>query len=181
MQKCFDRYPWSCHRSKRLILLHRSTGRLLLLLWHRSSKGGPSGSPLFFALSTPRANGECGVVTTDRDPVKSAPMASYSRAQPSPRYRELLSLYGRMHKEGETRLGIPAQETFPGASLAPHITPIKGWIERTGARTILDYGAGKGLQYRPHKVTIDGRHVADGIAEYWDVDEVVCFDPGYPP
>lgn len=108
-------------------------------------------------------------------------MASYSRAQPSPRYRELLSLYGRMHKEGETRLGIPAQETFPGASLAPHITPIKGWIERTGARTILDYGAGKGLQYRPHKVTIDGRHVADGIAEYWDVDEVVCFDPGYPP
>jgi hypothetical protein len=108
-------------------------------------------------------------------------MASYSRAQPSPRYRELIALYGRMHLEGETTLGIPAHETFPGASLAPHIARIKRWIERTGARTILDYGAGKGLQYRPHKVLVDGRHVADGIAEYWDVDEVCCFDPGYPP
>jgi FkbM family methyltransferase len=24
-------------------------------------------------------------------------------------------------------------------------------------------------------------HVADGIAEYWDVDEVQCYDPGYAP
>jgi hypothetical protein len=106
---------------------------------------------------------------------------SYSRAHPSARYRELLALYGRMHLEGETTLGIPAQQTFPGSSLAPHITRIKGWIERTGSRTILDYGAGKGLQYRPQKVVVEGRHVADGIAEYWDVDEVRCFDPGYPP
>jgi hypothetical protein len=108
-------------------------------------------------------------------------MASYSRAQPSPRYRELIALYGRMHLEGETTLGIPAHQTFPGASLAPHLARIKQWIDRTGARTVLDYGAGKGLQYRPQKVVVDGRHVADGIAEYWDVDEVRCFDPGYPP
>lgn len=106
---------------------------------------------------------------------------SYSRAHPSARYRELLALYGRMHLEGETTLGLPPQQTFPGSSLAPHIARIKAWIERTGSRTILDYGAGKGLQYRPQKVVVDGRHVADGIAEYWDVDEVRCFDPGYPP
>ena len=108
-------------------------------------------------------------------------MASYTRAQPSARYRELVALYGRMHVEGETTLGIPAEKTFPGTSLGPHIRRIKQWIERTGARTILDYGAGKGLQYRPHKVLLDGAHVADGIAEYWDVDEVRCFDPGYAP
>src|SRR5947207_13034544 len=108
-------------------------------------------------------------------------MPSYSRAHPSARYRELLSLYGRMHVEGETRLGIPPEQTFPGSSLGAHIVRIKRWVERTGTRTILDYGAGKGMQYRPQKVVVDGEHVADGIVEYWDVDEVHCFDPGYAP
>jgi FkbM family methyltransferase len=108
-------------------------------------------------------------------------MPSYSRPHPSPRYRELLSLYGRMHVEGEARLGIPAEQTFPGSSLGAHIVRIKRLVDQTGARTILDYGAGKGMQYRPHRVVVDGRHVADGIAEYWDVDEVRCFDPGHAP
>src|SRR5687768_13449412 len=108
-------------------------------------------------------------------------MAHYSRATPSPRYRELLALYERMHVEGETRLGIPPDRTFPGQSLFAHLERIKCLIERTDAKTILDYGAGKGLQYRPHRITIGGEHVADGIAEYWDVDEVQCYDPGYAP
>lgn len=108
-------------------------------------------------------------------------MADYSRANPSPRYRELLGLYVRMHAEGETRLGIPAGQTFPGSSLFPHLARIKTLIAATEAKTILDYGAGKGLQYRPHKIVVGGAHVADGVAEYWDVDEVQCYDPGYPP
>jgi FkbM family methyltransferase len=108
-------------------------------------------------------------------------MAKYSRAEPSPRYRELTALYARMHVEGETRLGIPADKTFPGASLFAHIARIKRLVDATGAKTILDYGAGKGLQYRPQKIVVDGRHVADGVAEYWDVDEVHCYDPGYAP
>ena len=106
---------------------------------------------------------------------------TFSRSQPSPRYRYLMQQYGRMHAEGETHLGIPAAQTFPGSSLAPHVTAIKQLIQASGARTILDYGAGKGLQYRPHRVIVEGRHVADGIAEYWDVDEVRCYDPGYAP
>jgi hypothetical protein len=108
-------------------------------------------------------------------------MASYRRSDPSPRYRELIALYARMHIEGETTLGIPAEKTFCGSSLGPHIARIKRWIEHTGARTILDYGAGKGMQYRPQKIVVGGRPVADGVAEYWDVDEVRCFDPGYTP
>jgi FkbM family methyltransferase len=105
----------------------------------------------------------------------------YSRANPSPRYRELLALYARMHAEGETRLGIPPEKTFPGKSLDRHIVRIKRLVDTTGAKSVLDYGAGKGFQYRPKKVVVDGRHVADSIAEYWDVDEVRCYDPGYPP
>ena len=104
----------------------------------------------------------------------------FTRANPSPRYRELLALYARMHVEGETRLGIPPAQTFPGKSLPPHIVPIKRLIEVTRAESILDYGARKGMQYRPQKIVLDGKHVADGIAEYWDT-EVRCFDPGYAP
>jgi len=107
-------------------------------------------------------------------------MPTFSRANPSPRYRELTALYGRMHAEGETRLGIPPENTFPGISLLPHVARIKRLIEATDARTILDYGAGKGMQYRPQKIVVGGEHVADGVAEYWDVDEVRCYDPGYP-
>jgi hypothetical protein len=83
-----------------------------------------------------------------------------------------------MHVEGETRLRIPAAQTFPGSSLAPHIARIKALIDATGAKSVLDYGAGKGAQYRPQPVIVDGRHRADGVAEYWDV-EVECYDPGY--
>jgi hypothetical protein len=108
-------------------------------------------------------------------------MGQYSRANPSPRYRELVALYERMHVEGETRLGIPAAQTFPGQSLFAHVVRIKRLIEATDSRTILDYGAGKGLQYRPQRIVVDGVHVADGVAEYWDVDEVRCYDPGYAP
>ena len=104
----------------------------------------------------------------------------YSRANPSPRYRELVALYTRMHAEGERRLGIPPEKTFPGSSLAPHIVRIKALIDATRAKTVLDYGAGKGLQYRPQPVIVDERQVADGIAEYWDV-EIECYDAGYVP
>jgi len=108
-------------------------------------------------------------------------MPSYSRANPSPRYRELTGLYRRMHLEGDARLGLAAAKTFPGVSLFPHLARIKRLIDLTGAKRILDYGAGKGLQYRPSRIVIDGRQVADGVAEYWGVDEVRCYDPGFAP
>jgi FkbM family methyltransferase len=107
---------------------------------------------------------------------------SYSRSQPSPRYVDLLAQYRRMHAEGEPNLGLAPEQTFPGASMhGGHVAAVKRMIEQTGARSILDYGSGKGMQYRPQKLMLDGRHVADGIAEYWDVDEVRCYDPGYAP
>jgi SAM-dependent methyltransferase len=90
-------------------------------------------------------------------------------------------MYARMHEEGEAQLGLSAEQTFPGSSLLRHIEPVKRLVEQTGARTVLDYGCGKGHQYRPMEILLDGRHVADGIAEYWDVDEVRCYDAGYAP
>lgn len=106
---------------------------------------------------------------------------AYSRAHPSKRYVELQHQYVKMHEAGAPELGLLPEQTFPGQSLFAHLTAIKELVQATGAKTLLDYGAGKGLQYRPQPIIIEGRRVADGVAEYWDVDEVHCYDPGYQP
>lgn len=107
-------------------------------------------------------------------------MASYTRDHPSPRYRRLLSQYRRMHEEGEVHLGLAPEKTFPGRSLAPQVLHIKRLIEMTGAKTLLDYGAGKGGQYgmRPFIDEAGGEH--PDLAAWWGV-QVRCYDPGYAP
>lgn len=106
---------------------------------------------------------------------------NYNRANPSPRYRELIAQYRLMHAEGEKFLELPPDETFPGFSLIKQVPRIKQLIERTGAKTILDYGSGKGYQYRPMPFELEGVGSWDSIAEYWDVDNVICYDPCYEP
>jgi len=107
-------------------------------------------------------------------------MQHYSRRNPSPRYQRLLALYGVMHREGETHLGIPPDQTYPGKSLPPQAGHIKRLIELTDARTVLDYGSGKGQQYMPLPWVDPGGTVHLGIAAWWGA-EVHCYDPGYPP
>lgn len=106
---------------------------------------------------------------------------SFSREHPSPRYRELLAQYRSMHTEGEKQSGLPAEQTFPGKSLAPQATRIKRLIEASAAANILDYGSGKGRQYLPHALV--GKEVErfDTIQDYWNVDFIQCYDPGYEP
>jgi hypothetical protein len=102
----------------------------------------------------------------------------YSRRNPSPRYQRLLSMYRQMHREGERHL--PPDETFPGKSLPPQAGHIKRLIGLTGARTLLDYGSGKGRQYMPMPWTDPGGAVHVGIQAWWEA-EVRCYDPAYPP
>lgn len=105
----------------------------------------------------------------------------YSREQPSPRYRDLLEQYRRLHVEGERRLGLPASHTFNGQSLLPQAGRIKAMIERLGAATIFDYGCGKGQQYQPMQVKLDGVGEWPSIQAFWGVREIRCYDPGYEP
>jgi hypothetical protein len=106
---------------------------------------------------------------------------SYSRHNPSPRYRELLRMYQEMHLEGERFQGKAAQETFDGTSLKPQLQRIRRMVHSTGAKTLLDYGSGKGNQYNPMSLSVQGEGVWDSVIDYWGVDEVVCFDPAYQP
>jgi len=108
--------------------------------------------------------------------------ARFSRATPSPRYRRLLEQYRLMRLHGETHLGIPPEMTFPGASLPKEAARIKKLIKLTGARTLLDYGAGKGQQYLPLRIADEEERIEyPDIRSYWGVDQIRCYDPGYPP
>ena len=109
-------------------------------------------------------------------------MSTYSRKDPSPRLRELLTMYGSMHEHGEAFLGKASADTFPGISLALHIERIKLLIQRTGAQNVLDYGAGKGQLYGFRNKVFPGHSApVDSIQDYWDVDYVELYDPAYPP
>lgn len=71
---------------------------------------------------------------------------------------DVISQYKEMHKQGH----------FPGLSVVQHHEVIGNLIHETGARSLLDYGSGKGEQY-----TRNGIHVDWGIMPY-------LYDPGCP-
>jgi hypothetical protein len=105
---------------------------------------------------------------------------NFSRENPSPRYRELTALYRRLHAEGEVHLGLAPERTYPGVSGLSHAARVKALIDQTGARTVLDYGCGKGQQYDASELELPGVGRVDSIIDYWDVDEVRCYDPCVP-
>lgn len=107
---------------------------------------------------------------------------NYSRANPSGRYLDLQAMYRQMHQQGEQFLGMPPEDTFPGFSLDAQIDRIKNLIVRSDAQTILDYGCGKGRQYQPRAIRGEsgGSHWPS-VIDYWDIDEIACYDPCYEP
>lgn len=105
----------------------------------------------------------------------------YSRQNPSVRYVDLLDQYKSMHAHGVEHLNCAPEDTFPGFSLFSQAARIKVLIDQTGTETILDYGSGKGKQYEPRAITIPNQGKWPSILEYWDISEVTCYDPNYPP
>jgi hypothetical protein len=106
---------------------------------------------------------------------------TYSRQNPSPRYQALLAMYRDMHLHGDRIRGHAAARTFDGRSLVPQAQKIRRLIQESGARRILDYGSGKGTQYDIVGFAVPGEGEWDSVLDYWEVDEVVCFDPAYTP
>jgi hypothetical protein len=106
---------------------------------------------------------------------------TFTRGSPSPRYRELLSQYRHLHVHGEQRMNLPAEKTYNGRSLPRHAANIKDLIDRHQARTLLDYGSGKGHQYRPMEVRLPDGRSFPSIPAYWGVKSITCYDPAYEP
>ena len=86
-----------------------------------------------------------------------------------------------MHRAGDTAHGLRPEDTFSGISLPRQAHRIKALISRTQARTILDYGCGKGSQYWPTPITQQGVVRWNSIQEYWGVESIHCYDPAYEP
>jgi hypothetical protein len=107
-------------------------------------------------------------------------MSVYSRENPSPRYRDLLSHYQRMHREGNTGQAKSADDTYAGGSLRPHLPAIRVLTRRTGAKSMLDYGSGKGMLYKQRNLALSSGETISSVAEYLGVEKIACFDPGVP-
>jgi hypothetical protein len=107
--------------------------------------------------------------------------ALFSRKSPSPRYRELLGQYRDMHVRGEQHHQTPPEQTFAGQSLPRHARNIKQLIHQFQARTLLDYGSGKGAQYGKFEIRDAEGRTYSSIPAYWGVESLTCYDPGYEP
>jgi len=105
----------------------------------------------------------------------------YSRTNPSQRYKDLVATYSNMHRDGLPDMGIPADELYVGASLLKHLPTVRRLVQRTGATTLIDYGAGKGKYYGKRDIDLPNGDTAPSIAEYLGVTEIRCYDPAYPP
>jgi hypothetical protein len=90
-------------------------------------------------------------------------------------------MYKQMHSGGESSKGLAAEETFPGMSLRPHVEIIGDLIRGYSAKSLLDYGSGKGEGYELAEAhTPDGRTIK-GLKNIWSLDQVRLYDPGYEP
>lgn len=67
--------------------------------------------------------------------------------------------YGALH--------MRSNKIFSGRSITPHVPKIADLVRQTGAKTLLDYGSGKGLQYR-----------IDEVHKQWGGILPTCFDVG---
>lgn len=112
-------------------------------------------------------------------------MIQFSRNNPSPDYIELVALYGQMHAKGFVRDIVGQEEftdadhAFPGQNLHPWLQHIASLVYLTGSKSVLDYGSGKGLQYASD-VRVGSDVLASSIKDFWNIEEIVCFDPGVP-
>lgn len=108
----------------------------------------------------------------------------YNRQNPSEKYKAHLADYIKMHSEGYERdkggqkTKVEAKDAYPGEQLLNFRVILKQLIEHTNAKTVFDYGCGKGQQYQDMPIAdSDGKIAANSIKEYWGVDKITLYDP----
>lgn len=110
----------------------------------------------------------------------------YTRENPSPEYLAMVEMYSTLHEEGaeserkkdEKRT---VEQTFPGKMLVEQAPAIEDMVSRTQSRSLLDYGCGKGAAYQRKDIELDNGLTVSSLKEYWKIDSVRCYDPGYEP
>lgn len=103
----------------------------------------------------------------------------FTKERPSRRFAELLAFNRVLHEHGVGSQGKTSANTFSGKSLRDHIAPIAALVHASRARSILDYGSGKGRAYEAFPgESADSRFKT---LRAWEGVKVTCYDPGYAP
>jgi len=99
---------------------------------------------------------------------------TYSAAAPSPRYGELIEQYTILHRDAARE----GKGTFEGIRSFIMIAPfLRDYARQMQATDMLDYGGGRGAQYKLQGIEIDGTTHND-TCDYLGIKQSTCFDPG---
>lgn len=82
-----------------------------------------------------------------------------------------------MHSQGLPEQGISADDLYHGASLLKHLPTIHQIATKCGAKSLLDYGSGKGRYYEARDLELISGEVVPSIQDYLEVASVRCYDP----
>jgi hypothetical protein len=102
---------------------------------------------------------------------------TYSRQNPSQKYTELVTHYSSMHQEGLPDEGVAPENLYYGASLIRHLPIIRDLVAESGAKSMLDYGSGKGRFYELRDIELRTGEVIPSVAEYLGLSSIRCYDP----
>ncbi len=103
----------------------------------------------------------------------------FTSGHPSRRFSQMIEQNRLLHAAGDVSLGMSADDTFDGHTLRKHEAAISALIEQTQAKTLLDFGAGKGTGYtRLESEATDSRIRTHPT---WPGVRVTCYDPAYAP
>ena len=93
-------------------------------------------------------------------------------------YYKLIKEYQDFHKNGINK--IAPHKTFTGSSLSKWVDEIKMIKKRNDISSIIDFGCGKAYLYKERFkiITKEKRISYDGIGAYWNVNDIVLYDPG---
>jgi hypothetical protein len=104
---------------------------------------------------------------------------AFDKAHPSSTYRQLLQQYQLMHQAPDPLASGDNGEVFDGKNIKRSADNIGRLITQFKAATVLDYGSGKGMLYKPFPgEPADSRFKSHPS---WGSCKVICYDPGYAP
>ena len=108
-----------------------------------------------------------------------AHFTAFTKEAPSRHFQAMLDQYRIVHHRSKKQLGAGAQEVMNGQTAAKHGDQIADLVKATGARTVLDYGSGKGGSYEPVPGAAEDSPFKTCSA--WPDVKVTCYDPRYAP
>ena len=97
----------------------------------------------------------------------------YTKKNPSKKYIELTNNYKQQHLE-DINPGVPHYE---GISLEKHITSITDVLKHNNCKTLLDYGAGKGILYTDNYKKIT-KNISKPVHKHWNLDSFSLYEVG---